>query len=320
MASAAPRRLAAIAGGRAAPQLPARRYISSSARRAASAYTSTSTSTASAPAFADLAPPVPKPPSATWYTGSPSLASLRQHLDSLTHRTRHLLYSARVLTRYSSDPNFGGTGIRLRFLRWKALGVGTTDGQGDPTLRALLRQVSWKNREDFEAQVEGSAPGGGSSGGRKRLKISTYRELTRQLSELRQLQLYVHYALTLGGVDDTFALRKCETEIAQVVEQYGRLGRDVGERKGIVNERDPYGRYVGKGRKKEATARGWMVEVVHPRASSQEAAGGQDLVKAAGDDVAPPIGKVLINGKPLSEYFESPQQRAVVLQPFVITR
>lgn len=281
------------------------------------AYASASTSTlpprtASVP----LAPAVPKPPSATWYTGSPYIVGLQRELDSLVHRTRHLLHSARILTRYSSSPDFAGTGIRLRFLRWKALGLGTSPDQpgdpvGDAELRKLLSNVPWKTREDFETEVQGAAGSG------KRLKPSEYDQFTGQLSELRRFQLYIRYALGLGGIDEGAALRKVDEEIGALVARFARPVKEVGEREGAKLERDEYGRYAGLGRKKHATARAWIVEVVHPSAST---ASSDAAVTVPGQDAVPPVGRVVVNGQPISEYFTNPHHRAVLLHPFVITR
>lgn len=301
--------------------------------RAASSSTTTTTTTASSPStgfprgvgrlglasYDDGNPPpvaVPKPPDSTWYTASPSFVAFDRSLDDLIHRTRHALFHAGVLTRYAATPDFRGTGIRLRHLRWKARGIGSPDGEADQALRRLFSEITWKDSSQVQLII----------GDGKKLKISTYRRITARLNELRALSRYVNFAISLGSGPyggDTLEMRNLESEIADQVALFVRREITTGRSRLTEAQRDAWGRYYGLGRKKSASARAWLIETVPPApsasSSTEEGKEATEVVQATGAEDAR-VGQVRVNGRPLAEYFVSPQQRAVVLHPFMISR
>ena len=93
---------------------------------------------------------------------------------------------------------------------------------------------------------------------------------------------------------------------------YEREERDEGvEAKEIKSKIDEYGRAYATGRRKESSARVWMIP-------TKEASGLLDQAKVEGE-AAIPASQVLINHLPLATHFEKTSDRDTVLRSLRIT-
>ena len=156
----------------------------------------------------------------------------------------------------------------------------------------LPGNIRWKNPDDLTGLFGG------------RLKMSLHRRLQELLNELNRIR----YLAELGG----------KPEVAdKVAVALGTYLRDDGsQRQSEEGEEDvrvdEYGRAYGVGRRKEASARVWIIP--SPNAS--------ELLDApAGDSSIPtlPTSEILVNHLLLPQHFQRPHDRETILRPLRIT-
>lgn len=172
------------------------------------------------------------------------------------------------------------------------------------------------------------------------LKMIEYTHAIKRLNELRGLKKYLMIAKALQLTNDP-EINELDSEIQGILLQYIKPQDTARISKAQEIERDHLGRFYGLGRKKESTARAWMIEVKIPELPSKttpsttlesssepqdqsstspkptpEPTDDQELILSSHDL---PLGQIIINGRPLVNYFHSPRQRATAIRPMEIT-
>ena len=152
--------------------------------------------------------------------------------------------------------------------------------------------IRWKSPEELTPLFGG------------RLKMNPHRRLQDLLNDLNRIR----YLAELGG----------RHELAQTItgalETYLRndnrpQASEQDEKEGGVDE---YGRSHGLGKRKEASARVWIIP-------SQRSSGNLDAPADAAPTVILPTSEVLINHLPLPQHFQRPYDRDIILRPLRIT-
>ncbi|THH12107.1 hypothetical protein EW146_g7818 [Bondarzewia mesenterica] len=174
-------------------------------------------------------------------------------------------------------------------------------------------QPVWRNREDMSALFA------------RKLTTSRYRRILTLLSELEE---YQRIAGTAGHQD----FREAITAVLQMFERSDKaavLAR--GKRKPV--QFDKYGRTCTVGKRKESTARVWMIPVQQPKQKAvvventpaQPPNGLYSLEPVVDDAFArtptshPKVNvtttTILVNNLPLNQFFPSPADRARIVRP-----
>jgi len=152
--------------------------------------------------------------------------------------------------------------------------------------------IRWKSPDDLTGLFEG------------RLKMNSHRRLQEVLNDLNRIR----YLAELGGRPEL------AEKVAIALETYLREDGSVrsSEEDEVESQIDEFGRAYGTGRRKEASARVWIIP--SPRAA--------DMLDAASDTPSTqiiPISEVLINHLPLPRHFQRPFDRELILRPLRIT-
>ncbi|KAI7942330.1 hypothetical protein MJO28_012357 [Puccinia striiformis f. sp. tritici] len=324
--------------------------------------------------------PLPKPPSTNWFTTHPALSDSFAHLDSLIHRSRQNLYSVQVLKRYSASPDFSGTGIRSKWLKWKMLesqSNGTTDPKQQHLFKLLwgTNQIKWHQLATMSLLVQENE--------NRKLKMIEYSHLTDRLNELKSLKKYLIIVKSLQlDKANLEEINKLDSQIEHELLKYSVPEHQASLTKRQPIERDHLGRFSGMGRKKESSARAWMIEVKipdsilspveasssvlpseppsSPSSSSSSSSSNDDPIetlvanptetntietnstdinsteaksteikstetnsteteKVTQDHLFLPLGKIMINGRSIVDYFHTPRQRATAIRPLEMT-
>ncbi|GAA6005471.1 hypothetical protein JCM11491_003653 [Sporobolomyces phaffii] len=252
--------------------------------------------------------PTQKPPSSQWYTARPSFNATLESLDhSLTAARAHLfrqgLLPSIAAPLNGPDAEFGQILPHPRLRRWKAA----------KEMSAYLR-----NGTD--------------------LKTSQYKRLTSVLATLEGLLPYAQVADSIPSSDrdvpslvvdpvavgtsratadqvraDSASLRHQLEEILAKFQQAPSVSstgvtveRVVGKDRRLGTQ-DAHERTYAVGRRKESSARVWIV----PTSLSTPA--------GAAADGELPLGRVLVNTLPISTYFSQPTLRNAVIKPLTLT-
>jgi len=137
---------------------------------------------------------------------------------------------------------------------------------------------------------------------RTNIKTNSHREIVGLLNEINALRHVANVSgrfELVGRLDDALGM-------------YEREERDEGvEAKEVKSKIDEYGRAYATGRRKESSARVWMIP-------TKEASGLLDQAKVEGE-AAIPTSQVLINHLPLATHFEKTSDRDTVLRSLRIT-
>ncbi len=134
--------------------------------------------------------------------------------------------------------------------------------------------------------------------------MNSHRRLQEVLNDLNRIR----YLAELGGRPEL------AEKVAIALETYLREDGSVrsSEEDEVESQIDEFGRAYGTGRRKEASARVWIIP--SPRAA--------DMLDAASDTPSTqiiPISEVLINHLPLPRHFQRPFDRELILRPLRIT-
>lgn len=135
------------------------------------------------------------------------------------------------------------------------------------------------------------------------LRTNTHREVVELLNELHAIR---HLA-DLAGMADV------ASSVDSALERYERPEKvEAGKQSGEGSRVDELGRAYAMGRRKESSARVWMI-------ANPKAAGSLDVSETPEYISEPPISEVLVNHLPLSAHFVRPCDRETVLRPLRIT-
>lgn len=136
-----------------------------------------------------------------------------------------------------------------------------------------------------------------------KLSLSQYRKLTGLLNSLRALKPHLQLADSLGSpFSDGSSATQLEEELAKYTRSMAlsSAGQSALAASGTESKKgqlDQYGRSYAVGRRKESSAQAWISPA----------------------DTEASVGQVLINAKPLADYFASPTICADILQPLRLT-
>ncbi|GFZ50840.1 hypothetical protein JCM24511_08598 [Saitozyma sp. JCM 24511] len=135
------------------------------------------------------------------------------------------------------------------------------------------------------------------------LRTNTHREVVELLNELHAIR---HLA-DLAGMADV------ASSVDSALERYERPEKvEAGKQSGEGSRVDELRRAYATGRRKESSARVWMI-------ANPKAAGSLDVSETPEYISEPPISEVLVNHLPLSAHFVRPCDRETVLRPLRIT-
>ncbi|KAL8280741.1 hypothetical protein RQP46_006745 [Phenoliferia psychrophenolica] len=252
------------------------------------------------------APRTTKPPSSLWYTARPSLNETLTSLDQSLLASRGFLFRAGLLPSISAPINHDGE------------------------FHAVLphpRHRRWKQPREMASYLKTGAD----------LRNAQYKRLTAVLSGLEGLLPYAQLADSLPPTAPTPALEldpvqratthqrekddsasageTLQSQLEQLLARFQQpqafsasgvaIDRVVGQDRRL-GKKDPQGRVVAVGRRKESGARVWIVPVPSTPASAASEA-----------EMIP--GRVLVNTLPIPDYFHLPAHRAAAIQPLRLT-
>jgi small subunit ribosomal protein S9 len=226
---------------------------------------------------------LPKPPTQTWFTGKPEYNDALNELQDALHSTRSRLFRAGILHRYDASPTEA----------LEKLNIPLPASETMPKL--------WKRQEQVGNMLE------------TRLKMLHYRHISQLLNTLDSLKPHAAFADRLGLPYSDGTL---ENQIEDVLAPYRRQLSD--EQKASSGEMrlwriDDYGRSHAVGRRKESTAKVWVIPVKNHQDTTT------DAEKSDKEAVEPAIGQILVNGRPLVDVFPLSHHRLSILQPFTAT-
>ncbi|KAA1064167.1 37S ribosomal protein S9, mitochondrial [Puccinia graminis f. sp. tritici] len=281
--------------------------------------------------------PLPKPPSTNWFTTHPALSDSFSHLDSLIHRSRQNLHRIQILKRYSASADFTGTGIRSKWLKWKMLGENEQNEDSHQLFKLLwTNQIKWHPLATMSILVQANE--------NRPLRMIEYNHLIDKLNELRALKKYLIIAKSLQLTTittDLEEINELDSKIENELLKYSVPDTQTTLSKRQQLERDHLGRFHGIGRKKESTARAWMIEVKIPEPEQQQSPPPPSTSASSDPSTEPPppetqaittnpeeqlisdpelpLGKIIINGRSIVDYFHTPRQRATAIRALEIT-
>jgi len=182
------------------------------------------------------------------------------------------------------------------------------------------------------------------------LRMIEYNHLIDKLNQLKALKKYLIMAKSLQLTTNLDEINTLDSQIEQELFKYSIPETQASLTKRQPVERDHLGRFHGLGRKKESSARAWMIEVKIPdsllssptiQASSSEPSPPssetvhsdqpsssnpqppkeqqQQQQQQQPTELDLPLGKININGRSIVDYFHTPRQRATAIRPLEIT-
>ncbi|KAH8921284.1 ribosomal protein S5 domain 2-like protein [Atractiella rhizophila] len=265
------------------------------------------------PSTSLVPPPLPhtsiKPPTPTYFTSKPGYFISCQNLENGIKALRAELWRRGVLKRAEEDSDRGDAGAPESW-GWER---------------------TWKVQEDM----------GEMFGDHFKLSITEYKRITKALSDLASLIPPAALADQLYKED---AFRRSDSSLfggenAELVPMIHRnsdagagftgttraKGGDLAARPPRLTGKmdtpvDDYGRASAFGRRKESSARVWMIRVLEEGEPSM-----LDVVNSQFADVAHEtkdrdrIGRILINNKPLTSFSNSQIHKATILRPLILT-
>ncbi|BGP08891.1 37S ribosomal protein S9, mitochondrial [Rhodotorula toruloides] len=262
----------------------------------------------------------PKPPSHLWYTARPTFNATVSSLERNLVQSRAYLFRQGLLR--SIDPD--------------ALTANATnpevDSQAGRTVLAHPRERKWRVPEDMKAYIGTDGP----------LKARQYRRLTTLLSNLEGLLPHARIAdrladnLATNGtprlVLDPVALASGRAlagsdpelvdsvkgdageglyaQIETLLERFRKVEVGGGQERVVGKERrlgrvDAFGRVYATGGRKQSDAKVWII----PASASASSDAASD----------PPIGRIIVNDRPLASYFTQDPHRQTVVRPLSLT-
>ncbi|GAA5901375.1 hypothetical protein JCM6882_007760 [Rhodosporidiobolus microsporus] len=258
---------------------------------------------------------LPKPPSSLWYTARPSLSATLTSLDDTLTTTRAHLHRAGLLPSLSSsiahDAEFHAVLPHPRLRRWKPtkdmaayLRTGTDLKSSQykrltATLAHLEGLLPYARVADRLAAESGSAALFDRANAAPALVTDPVSVATGRLSVDDQA---VRGAAN-GGLEAQLEQLLARFQQQQAVSSMGVTVERVAGQDRRLGSTDAEERTMAVGRRKESGARVWIV----PTSSASSSEGGEA-----------PLGRVLINTRPVHAYFTQPTHRQAAIQPLAL--
>ncbi|KAK0570130.1 37S ribosomal protein S9, mitochondrial [Tilletia horrida] len=217
------------------------------------------------PPMTELLPNRIKPGVPTYYSARPSYVSTLLELDDLTAASKRALEQANFLARNAPPPAL-------------VLPPASTGTRSNP----------WQARSEMSSVLG------------LNLKAAQYRRIVGRLVMLARYRPLVFEHLGQSALSNN---------IARVMSVYGR-DSVTAQQSGTTSSTgsststthvDSHGRAYARGRRKESSARVWIIPV---KSDPAAAASG-----------SAPIGQIIVNGQPLAQYFNATHHREQVMLP-----
>lgn len=149
------------------------------------------------------------------------------------------------------------------------------------------------------------------------LGAAQYRQLVQRLSKLDRYAHLVSEHLASGSKASARNVELAR-RIEEKLTEYSRFGRDVVRtKKQDMEPVDEHGRAYSRGRRKESSARVWIIPTKAKLPVAGEGKAEDSALAAATSELE--VGELLINGMPLSTYFTRSTHREAVLWPMKLT-
>jgi small subunit ribosomal protein S9 len=157
----------------------------------------------------------------------------------------------------------------------------------------------WKNKEDMSGVIQA------------KLTTSRYRRITALLNELN----YNRRTAEAGGYSEL------SNGLADIVEMFERGNKEAILYRGIRKpvKFDQYGRTYTLGKRKESSARVWIIPVKQPPSPVESSSSDSSEVPSVSlqpETVPVTTTTILINNMPLPKYFPLPADRERIIRPF----
>lgn len=252
------------------------------------------------------APRTTKPPSSLWYTARPSLNETITSLDkSLTASRAHLFREGplpSIGAPINHEAEFHDVLVHPRLRRWKAPREMATYLKNGTD----LRNSQYKRLTSLLSNLEGLLPYAQlvdqlvSTSPTPNLDLDPVQRATAphadQLAHDSREALQPQLEALLARFQQPQTFSASGVAIDRVAGKDRRLGK-----------KDPLGRVVAVGRRKESSARVWIVPV----------APGTPGLAGESNEAIP--GRVLVNTLPIPTYFTLPPHRAAAIHPLRLT-
>ncbi|KAE8219777.1 hypothetical protein CF319_g6591 [Tilletia indica] len=220
------------------------------------------------PPLSNYLPTRVKPGVPTYYSARPSYVKTLLELDELTAASKRALEQAHFLARNAPPPPL-------------ILSASSTGTRSNP----------WQARSDMSTTL-------GSN-----LKAAQYRRIVGKLGMLARYRPLVHEHLASTSLEEkvnrVMALFSRAASIRQT-----SVNDETAVSSPTTTHIDSNGRAYARGRRKESSARVWII----PVKPNSEQPGS-----------APAIGQVLVNGAPIATYFNAVHHRERILLPLRLT-
>jgi small subunit ribosomal protein S9 len=141
----------------------------------------------------------------------------------------------------------------------------------------------------------------------RELKSNTHRKVLDILNELNKLRYIAEFG-ERGDIAD-----KVKARLDKYLRQDENSGWEV-ETKKVVTDIDSFGRTSGVGKRKEASAKVWII----PTKSASQILDVQSPSTPESESQTPAIpvpGEILVNHLPISKHFTRPLDREIILRP-----
>lgn len=261
-------------------------------------------------------PPTLKPPSSLWYTARPSLSATLTSLEQTLTSTRSHLFRQGLLpsihASIAHDSEFHSVLPHPRLRRWKP----TKDMATYLRTGTDLKTSQYKRLTAVLAHLEGLLPyarvadGITTSAGESTaassapalvvdpVGVATGKAQPSSVKGEAANGLHAQLEQLLARFQQAAAVSATGVTVERVVGKDRRLGKQ-----------DDQQRTMAVGRRKESGARVWIVPTQQqPAASSSEGESGGEA----------PLGRVLVNTRPIQEYFTQSTHRHEVVKPLSI--
>ncbi|CAD6906774.1 unnamed protein product [Tilletia controversa] len=220
------------------------------------------------PPLSDFLPTRVKPGVPTYYSARPSYVKTLLELDELTTASKRALEQAHFLARNAPPPPL-------------VLSASSTGTRSNP----------WQARSDMSTTL-------GSN-----LKAAQYRRVVGKLGMLARYRPLVHEHLAKTALEEKVnSVMALYSRAASVRETSGNA--EATNSSPTTTYIDSHGRAYARGRRKESSARVWIIPV-KPNADQP--------------DSTPVVGQVLVNGAPIATYFNAVHHRERILLPLRLT-
>ncbi|KAH9815003.1 ribosomal protein S9/S16-domain-containing protein [Melampsora americana] len=212
---------------------------------------------------------IPKPTSPNWYTTHPALSDSLFKLDSIIKRSREELYRSNVLKRFSAPVTFEGTGIRLRWLKYRmqeslknsnsiksTTGVGAESESESESEKIKLFNILWSSSSKWHDLEKMSELLQGNEG--RSLRMIEYKITLKKLNEIKSLKRYLSFlnfshlsSILQQDPQQKLQIERLNQEIDQILLKFLKPNLIQTSIQDKEFGRDRLGRFYGIGKKKE---------------------------------------------------------------------